>query len=191
MKKHKILIIEDEIIVAADIEDMLTFAGYYVPCIASTFEQVKKCIAEALPDLILCDINLRGEMTGIEIITEINKKYSIPFIYVSAYSNKDITNSAGYTNPWGYITKPFSEKQLLTAVSVFFAQSSSEIEITDREKAVLQLMSNGNATKQIADELNISTNTVESHRKNLRQKFNVNTSTELIGKAFSIGLLKK
>ena len=121
MKPYKILIIEDEIIVATDMKAILDDAGYDVFGIATNIKEVDNCVAKMLPDLILCDINLQNDTSGISIISEINKKYSIPFMYVSAYSDMEIVLKAGKTNPAGYITKPFSEKQLIAAVSVFFA----------------------------------------------------------------------
>ncbi|MBO4302275.1 response regulator [Methanosarcinaceae archaeon] len=113
----KILIVEDENIVALGIKKILRNAGYLVPGIASTgFDAIDRT-EKTYPDLVLMDITLKGDMNGIEAADEIIRRWNIPVIYITAYSDRHILDSAEFKEPAGYITKPFDEKDLLDAIS--------------------------------------------------------------------------
>lgn len=118
MKKLKILIVEDEFLVAADIEESLLQMGYEVQaCVSSgqaAIDEVDKC----LPDLILMDIRLKGEMTGIEASKNILLKNNVPIIYLTANADLGTIEQAKVSLPYGYITKPYSEKDLRTNIEI-------------------------------------------------------------------------
>lgn len=176
-----ILIIEDEIVVARNIEQILLKNGYDVIGIAVNTKQAKQLIQSFNLDLILCDINLNEEKTGLDFIEDIRNSYDIPYIFISSYSDKYTLERANKLTPCNYITKPFNEKQLITSVSsIFMNKKVDSTAPTERELAILRLISKGKNTKQIALYLNISFNTVESHRKNLMRKYNVSSMPELI-----------
>ena len=179
----KILIVEDEILLAKDIEQSLAIAGYQVIGIASNHKKAKQILSMDIPDLILCDINLRSKKTGIELIAEIKRSHQLSVIYVTAYSDKETIELANQTKPVNYLTKPFNEKQLLASVHMAvkeMEQKESPDLPSKRELSVIRLISKGFGSKQIAEELSISFNTVESHRKNILKRYNIKTSAELI-----------
>lgn len=112
MKGSHVLIIEDEIIVAEDIKRTLQNLGYIVSAVVPSGEEAVKIIEDNTPDLILMDIVLHGEMDGIETAKQISSNYNIPVIYITAYSDEKILERAKVTEPFGYIIKPFKEREL-------------------------------------------------------------------------------
>ncbi len=117
-EKNSILIVEDEIIVAKDIEQSLHSYNYDVLDIARSGEAALKILEEKLPDLILMDIRLSGSLDGIETAEIINTKYDIPIIYLTAYTDDINLSRAKQTEPYGYLPKPFSENEIHTTIVV-------------------------------------------------------------------------
>lgn len=118
MPALNILVVEDEFLVAADIEESLISLGYKVQ---STVASGPAAIAEVeknLPDLILMDIILKGEMTGIEAATIIGEKHNVPIIYLTANADFATVEKAKISLPYGYILKPFTEKELQTNIEI-------------------------------------------------------------------------
>ncbi len=114
---EKILVVEDELIVARDIKKTLERNGFKVMGIARSTDKALQLVEEGNPTLVLVDIFLKGNLTGIDLARELNKK-SIPFIYISANSNKPVLEAAKSTNPYGFIVKPFREKDLLVTMEI-------------------------------------------------------------------------
>lgn len=113
MNKEKILIIEDDAIVALDIKRILNNLNYEVTNIVSNYEDTMTSIKHDKPTLIFSDINLGKEQrNGIDIINEIQKNIYIPVIYLTAYSDEDTIQKAVKTNPLGYILKPFKKEDI-------------------------------------------------------------------------------
>ena len=112
MSATQILIVEDEGIIAADIEDRLRRLGYEVAGWASTGEEALGAVAAKKPDLVLMDIMLKGETDGIEVARRIRLKYDVPVIYLTAYSDEAMLERAKLTEPFAYLLKPFSEREL-------------------------------------------------------------------------------
>src|ERR1700741_3529853 len=104
--KDKVLIVEDELIVARDIRKTLERNGFKVAGVARTAEKALTLIEELNPSLALLDIFLKGNLTGIDLAEHLNKK-DIPFIYVSANYNQQVLEAAKSTDPYGFIVKPF------------------------------------------------------------------------------------
>ncbi|MDZ7961148.1 MAG: ATP-binding protein [Aulosira sp. DedQUE10] len=129
--KEKILVVEDEIIIAFDIKSCLEKAGYIVPAIAANGKQAIEKAAEFHPDLILMDVMLKGDMNGIEAAAEIGNLFNIPVIYLTAYSDQNHIQKAKTTQPFGYILKPFEETQLITTIEI--ALNKHQIELVMRE----------------------------------------------------------
>ena len=117
-KNFKILIVEDELIIASDIEMILTEAGYEVTGIATNYDDALQSIETNKPDLILLDINLESDADGVILAEEINKKYQIPFIYLTSNTDPLTVNRVKRTNPAGFIVKPFNEKEILTNIEI-------------------------------------------------------------------------
>lgn len=118
MTNAKILIVEDENIVAMDLEDRLKNLGYSVSGVASTGEEAIRKAAQTTPDLVLMDINLRGDMDGVEAAEVIWRRFSVPAIYITAYADQETLRRAQITEPLGYIVKPFEEAQLNACIQM-------------------------------------------------------------------------
>ncbi len=124
-----ILIVEDEMIVAKDIERTLMNLGYQVSSTVSSGKQVIKKAKTDKPDLILMDIVLRGEMNGIEAAEQIHTRLNIPVVYLTAYADKKTLQRAKITEPYGYILKPFSERELHSTIEIALHECQMEKKI--------------------------------------------------------------
>ena len=113
----KVLIIEDDVLIANYIKYVLEKNEYYVTGIADTTETVKKSIKVLCPDIALLDIRLSGGESGIDISGVLDKK-DIPFVYLTANSDRSTMSSALKTNPVAYITKPFNEDNVIAAIEL-------------------------------------------------------------------------
>ncbi|MFO7873845.1 MAG: response regulator [Bacteroidales bacterium] len=118
MNKLNILIVEDEFLVAADIEESLLSLGYEVQNTVASGKAAIKEVEKQLPDLILMDIILKEEMTGIEAATLIREKHDVPVIFLTANADVSTIEKAKVSLPYGYIIKPFSEKDLQTNIEI-------------------------------------------------------------------------
>jgi len=113
----KILIVEDQFIEANNLELILKKAGYRICPIARSVQEALKIIEHETPELVLLDIMLRGPLTGIDLAKTL-KKENIAFVYLSANSNKKIFTDAKSTKPYGFLVKPFREKDVLVMLEV-------------------------------------------------------------------------
>ena len=126
MSGEKILIVEDEIIVAMGVEQKLLDLGYDVINIVDTGEDAVKCAKQLKPDLILMDIVLKGKMDGIEAAQQIHDNLDIPIIYLTAYSDDDVLKRARITEPYGYMIKPFRKNEVKAYIEVALYKHKSE-----------------------------------------------------------------
>ncbi len=124
--KKKILIVEDEIIIAESIKSALRKFGYDVSGIVSFGEDAVEIAREFHPDLVLMDIQLEGKMNGIEAADIIHSKYDYPIIFLTAQSDEKTIKDASITNPLGYILKPFKENELKVTIEMAFYKHSLE-----------------------------------------------------------------
>lgn len=113
----KILIVEDQFIEANNLEIMLEEAGYLVCGIAKSVPEAIKMIDKTVPDLALVDIQLKGGLSGIDLAVTLQQR-NIPFIYVSANSDHDTLIKAKATHPYGFIVKPFRERDLIVTLEI-------------------------------------------------------------------------
>jgi DNA-binding LytR/AlgR family response regulator len=120
----KILIVDDEVLIAEFLKDELISLGYQHIALAHNKKQAFALVNVFKPQLILLDIRMKSEREGIEIAEEINQKYKIPFIFITAHSDKEIVQQALGTKPAGYITKPF--KQIDVYAAVHLVETGSE-----------------------------------------------------------------
>ncbi len=115
--KKKVLIVEDQFVEANDLQLMLRKAGFEVCGIARSVEIAEEMIKKDEPGLVLLDIFLKGKRTGIDLASQLKEK-NIPFVYLSANSNEDVLNAAKATQPYGFLVKPFREKDLLVTIEI-------------------------------------------------------------------------
>jgi DNA-binding NarL/FixJ family response regulator len=121
-----IFIVEDEIVIVRGLEDALERLGYSVCGFALTGEDAIPAIAAQKPDLVLVDIYLKGSMDGIQVAERLLGSSAIPVIYLTAYSNEEVLARAKHTNPFGYIVKPFRERQLKVNIELALARHREE-----------------------------------------------------------------
>lgn len=118
MVHEKILLVEDEVIIAEDVKKVLLKEGYFVCGIASSGDVAIRKVHEYYPDLILMDIILKGNMDGIETSRKIQEQFDIPIIYLTAFSDKETIDRAKLTNPMGYLVKPINRRDLCIAIEI-------------------------------------------------------------------------
>ncbi len=116
MCKLKILIIEDNNLIALNLQEQLKRLGHNIIKIVSNGKNAIKLTEETNPDLILMDIQLKGDLDGIETAQIIKDKYNTPIIYLTAYYTNELLDRAQKTQPVAYITKPYEEEELQAAV---------------------------------------------------------------------------
>jgi DNA-binding NarL/FixJ family response regulator len=196
--ENNILIVEDEPLIAKDIEIHLRKSGFNPIGIAHSSDRALDMLHSRKVDLVLLDIHIEGQKNGIDIAEIINTKYSIPFIFLTSFSDEMTLDKAKKTNPSGYIVKPFDENDLRTSITIAlhnFKSTKQEGQfckqmidkkantpLSEREYNIILALSDGNNTTTIAETQFISVNTVKFHLKNIYQKLNVGSRAELMTK---------
>ena len=198
MSKLRILIVEDEPVIAENISMYLDNADFEVIGIAYDSLEAKDQLITNTPDAAILDVNLESEEDGIDIAGYINEKFQLPFLFLTSYSDKETLERAKKVKPSGYIVKPFNEKTLLAsleiAISNFTAEKNHSLPplslekinnyllspISDREFELVQLLYEGITNTQIAEKLFISVNTVKTHLKSIYLKLDAGTRIEVI-----------
>lgn len=122
----KILIVEDEPIIALDIEQRLLQLGYCVTGIADSAAATWESVEQALPDLVLMDIHLYGELDGIETAVQLRDRLNLPVVFLTAHTDAVTLDRAIATHPFGYIVKPFETYNLRTAIEIALKQHQAE-----------------------------------------------------------------
>ncbi|HUL62357.1 MAG TPA: DUF835 domain-containing protein [Methanocella sp.] len=130
----RILVVEDEHIVAMDLMGRLKNLGYEVPGSASSGEEAIEKAGRLRPDLVLMDIYLNGEMDGVQAAGQIRARYDIPIIYLTAYADSNTLQRAKVTEPFGYVLKPFEERELLTTIEMALYKYRIEQRLKDSER---------------------------------------------------------
>lgn len=125
MYKAKILIVEDEWIIANDIKDCLIDMGYMVTGIAASCDEALQSIDSCIPDLILMDIVLKGDKNGAETAQIIQNEHKIPVIYLSAYDNQSLIDQTKQPSTRGYLLKPFKDRELTIAIDLALSIQSN------------------------------------------------------------------
>jgi two-component system, sensor histidine kinase and response regulator len=126
MASTRILITEDEVLIAREIEAALEELGYTVVGVAHDGNTALQKVAETCPDLVLMDIVMPGEWDGIETADQIRTRFQIPVIYLTAYADSETLQRAKITEPFGYILKPFQPQDLNTAIQIASVRHHAE-----------------------------------------------------------------
>lgn len=141
MDNVRILLVEDNAIEAMDIKRTLGSFGYQVPYVANSgVEAISKAI-NITPNLVLMDIVLKGDYDGIDVASKI-KKLNIPVIYLTAHSKASIIERAKYTEPYGYIIKPYDANELKYTIELALYKNKIEKELKESEKSYSDLVNN-------------------------------------------------
>src|SRR5690606_40611070 len=174
----KVLILEDEIIIANSIQLHLEGNGYEVE-IATDPETAQTLFMEYTFDIILCDINLNHETDGISFVENVVQN-TAPVVFLTAYNDLSTLKRAELTCPYAYLIKPFNKDQLLVTLNLSLVHarkkflhsdhrssaSPDAVELTGRELEILRLLAQSRTTDEISNILFISPLTVATHRKN-------------------------
>ncbi len=121
-KTLQILVVEDEVVIARDIEECLENLGYSVTDIASSGMEAINKATQSRPDLVLMDIRIEGELDGIQAAAHIWGSLRIPVVYLTGFSDKNTLERAKITHPFGYILKPVEEQELYVAIETAMHQ---------------------------------------------------------------------
>jgi DNA-binding NarL/FixJ family response regulator len=198
MNELRVLIVEDEPIIAENISMYLNNHDFIVSGIAYDDEEAKSQLEMNTPDAVLLDINLDSESDGIEIADYINRRFQLPFLFLTSYADKETLDRAKEVKPWGYVVKPFNEKTLLAsleiAISNFALRSNQQVPflslekintqltnpLTEREFDVIRLIYEGRTNQQITEQLFVSINTVKKHINSAYLKIDAATRSSAI-----------
>jgi len=198
MSKLRILIVEDEPMIAENISMYLDNTDFEVSGIAYDSAEANEQLNNNTPDAAILDINLGSEEDGIEIAAQLNEKYNIPFLFLTSYADKNTLDRAKAVKPSGYIVKPFNEKTLLASLQIAISNHAAEnnhnlpplnmnklnqhliAPLSDREFDLSQCLYDGITNTQIAEKLFISVNTVKTHLKSIYIKLDANSRLEVI-----------
>jgi len=142
MGKVNVLIVEDENIVAKDIQFSLKKLGYNVLGIEKTGEDAIKSANQKKPDIIIMDIMLKGEITGIEASEKIREEQNIPIIFLTAYADESTLSRAKITEPYAYIIKPYKEIDLHTSIEMALYKHSKELEVLKERDMLYSIVEN-------------------------------------------------
>jgi len=129
----RILVVEDERIVARDIQRSLTDLGYQVPVTAATSEQALRLVGEHCPDLVLMDVRLKGDVDGIDTAALLKEKFEVPIVYLTAYADALTVERAKATEPLGYVLKPLRPNELRSTVELALYRHEMEKRLRERE----------------------------------------------------------
>ena len=178
---EKILIVEDEFIVANDLKMMLVKSGYEVCGIAASVEEARILIDSKKPNWVLLDIILKGDLTGIDLAWELEKK-NIPFLFISANTNHSILNAVKETKPYGFLVKPFRERDLFVMLDIarykYNFESGNAVNNNDNDN------SNDNVNSNRNGNFNGNDNSNGNAKSNINVRGNkaVSQNLEIIGR---------
>lgn len=177
----RILIIEDEIIIGRFIERLLKTNFDCETVIAVSTAEAREAMSGFLPHLLLCDIQLESELSGIELITELRRRYAFETIYITSYQHRSIIEQAAATHPANYIIKPIDDSQLLAGVQLVMSRLQKDdqagkaflkpnVLFTDIELRILRQIREKKTTMEIAETLHLSRYTIKNHRHTICRK---------------------
>lgn len=205
----KVVVVEDHPIMVEGLKNILrSDAGIEVTGAYGDGKSILQALEKGQPDVILMDVNL-PDISGVNLCGEVKKKYEdVKIIALSIHDEQPVIHSMLQNGASGYVLKNALGNEIIHAIYAIMdgeeylcsstkeALKNADMEllkaiprITRREKEILQLIGKGLTTMQIADQLFISTHTVESHRKNLMEKFGVNNTTSVVKLASEYKLL--
>ncbi|MDG2449275.1 MAG: response regulator transcription factor [Saprospiraceae bacterium] len=189
----KVLIVEDDAIISQLIEHHLDEFGHQALDISYNSERALDLIHNLKPDLIMLDINIEGIRDGIDIASIIDEKYEIPYIFITALSDKSTLERAQKVKPLAYLVKPFRAEDLRASIAIGMSNYKRRVNndpltldrinedslspLSEKEYDILVELSKGLSNKQIGLALDLATNTVKWHTQNLYSKIGVKNRT--------------
>ncbi|MCV0438023.1 MAG: response regulator [Hydrogenophaga sp.] len=136
----RILIVEDESIVAFNLQQRLSQLGYDVPAVAVSGQESLALVHSTRPDLVLMDIHIEGDMDGIDVAARLKNDHPVPVIYLTAYSEDSTLERARQTTPYGYLIKPFSERELHATIQMALERHTVEESLRENRRLLQQAL---------------------------------------------------
>ena len=203
MNRSRILIIEDEPLIARDLKRIVEKNEYEVAATCHNSDKALDILAKKAYDLILLDIHLTGTRNGIDLAKMVNEKYFKPFIYITSFADRETIHQVKTTEPAGYIVKPFNEKEIFSAIEIALykanlirkerqALSHSQLNhrlsnpLTETEFKIVENIIKGMTNSQMAKANFVSENTIKTHIRSIYKKMNVHSKAELVAWVLSI-----
>lgn len=191
----KVLITEDDPIIADYLSQLLSSEGFIVLGVAHTGERALDMLNNLHPDLCICDIHLGSGMSGLDLAEVISTKYSLPYIFLTSFSDDATISEAQKHSPYGYIVKPFQDRTLLATIKIAWSnyqkqrqskqlsktdiESKISTELTDQEYDIISHLINGHSYKQIATSQHLSTDSIKYHAGKIYKKCGISSRSEL------------
>jgi len=132
-RKARVLVVEDELIIAQNIERYLGHLGYDVLGVCSSSQEVRAMLEELLPDVVLMDIRIEGDEDGVAIAEYLHREKGIPVVFLTALMDEETLQRAKITQPFGYIVKPFSQRELHISLEIALYKSALERKLQEQE----------------------------------------------------------
>lgn len=188
IKSASILVVEDELITAESIFELLEQEDFKMIGVAKDAATAFQLCEKEMPQVVVCDINIKGDINGIELAKLLKQKFGCQIVFLTAYTDISTVESAASVDPVMYVIKPYNDVQLLVAVQMAFhrlyksqmPKISEQLQLTGREREIASLVAQGFSSKEIAKKLFISEETVKTHRRRMLQKNNINNFPQLI-----------
>ena len=193
---QRFLVIDDEPLIALDLSDLLQSFGYEVVGTAHHPERARTLLKEKRPDAVLLDINLNAHEDGIDLARFIRERYDLPFFFLTSYTDQRTLQRAAAVRPLGYLVKPFEERNLFATLQIGLSNHAAQqipsfpelsifnerhrLHLTKKEYAVMQDMYAGKSNRDISTTHFVSMNTIKTHIKNLYDKLEVHSRSELM-----------
>jgi CheY-like chemotaxis protein len=137
MNRIDVMVVEDEFVVAEDIKERLQSMGYNVCCLVHTGKDAVDQCVQISPDLILMDVVLKGEMDGVEAASIIHSETPVPIVFLTAYSVETVLRSVKSTEPFGFILKPFDDRELSAVIEMALYKAEMEGKLRGKEQKLL------------------------------------------------------
>lgn len=192
----KILIVEDNPIIAEDLRSLLEMHDYTVIAVAYDFQTATDALHNQSIDFAILDIHLGTGPSGLDVAEIIHDKHEIPYIFLSSFDDEKTLNDAQEHGPYGYLVKPFQDRSLMTTIKVALANfnkskqsqflnkekilNTALSKVTDQEFKIIEQLANGLSYKQISEVNFTSINTVKFHTKNIYSKLNISGRASLV-----------
>ncbi len=197
----RVLIIEDEMLIARDLNRIVENSGFQVVKICYNSDRALDALEMEDYDIILIDIHLKGSKDGIELAEIISQKFKKPFIFITSYADKKTIDRAKLTQPSGYIVKPFTQNDVFSNIEVAihnYEKNNPEAKgidsinywldkkLTEKEYKILKDISEGSTNVQMAHKYFISENTIRSHIKNIYAKLGTHNRAETVATLYQL-----
>lgn len=198
----RIVVVEDEVLIAKHIENILNKENYNVVGVAHDYDSALDYIKNRSPDFLILDISLDGDKDGIQLAQIVKEKFDIPFMFLTALGDKATLDRAKRVNPSGYIIKPFTPRDLISSITIGlynyeFAKKEAKLDLaqvnskalqdlSQKEYEILLDISEGLTNAQIGKKQFVSLSTVKYHVQNIYSKLNVKNRTSAVKKILDL-----